>query len=227
MLIIIIFLSIFNIIIGKIFESKFKKYYKIYLSSDFSGLEIILKMLRKSRIYNIKIIFSNKHLSDHYNPIKKNINLSKRVYFGKNISSIAVSTHECSHALQYDEKFFLLKFKHFLILIISPIIESISFLIIFGIFMINITIIFLKISIFLFFIIILFSFIILFIELDASNKALNWIIFENITNKDEILIVKDMLFLAFLTYLIEFLCFLFQFFYLVYVLKMLIDIKIF
>ena len=93
--------------------------------------------------------------------------------------------------------------------------------------MIDITIIFLKISIFLFFIIILFSFIILFIELDASNKALNWIIFENITNKDEILIVKDMLFLAFLTYLIEFLCFLFQFFYLVYVLKMLIDIKIF
>ena len=92
MLIIIIFLSTFNIIIGKIFESKFKKYCKIYLSSNFSGFEITLKMLRKNRAYNIKIIFSNKYLSDHYNPIKKSINLSKRVYCGKNISSIATSS---------------------------------------------------------------------------------------------------------------------------------------
>lgn len=63
------------------------------------------EILDSEGLHDIQIFEVNGQLSDHYNPGKKTINLSKDIYQGTSIASLAVAAHECGHAIQYKEKY--------------------------------------------------------------------------------------------------------------------------
>ena len=44
-------------------------------------------------------------MSDHFNPSKRTINLSRDIYQGTSIAALAVAAHECGHAIQHKEKY--------------------------------------------------------------------------------------------------------------------------
>jgi len=58
-------------------------------------------MLRDNGIYDVKVESVQGHLSDHYNPEKKTINLSQDVYSGRSIAAAAVAAQETGHAVQH------------------------------------------------------------------------------------------------------------------------------
>jgi Zn-dependent membrane protease YugP len=82
-------------------KSKFNKYSKIALYNGLSGKEVAEKMLRENGIINVQVISVPGHLTDHYNPLNKTVNLSPDVYGGRSIAAAAVAAHECGHAVQH------------------------------------------------------------------------------------------------------------------------------
>lgn len=80
-------------------ENKFKKYSKIPTSNGMTGADVARKMLRDNGIYDVQVTHTLGHLTDHYNPVNKTVNLSESVYNSNSIMAAAVAAHECGHAL--------------------------------------------------------------------------------------------------------------------------------
>ena len=78
-----------SMIVGGILKNKFRRYSKVAIGQNLSGREIAERMLRENDIYNVSVISSKGSLSDHYNPIKKTVNLSPDVYNGINVVRVA------------------------------------------------------------------------------------------------------------------------------------------
>jgi Zn-dependent membrane protease YugP len=82
-------------------KSKFEHYSKMQLQNGMSGAEIAEKMLADNGIHDVRVISVSGQLTDHYNPVKKTVNLSEAVYNQRNAASAAVAAHECGHAVQH------------------------------------------------------------------------------------------------------------------------------
>ena len=68
-------------------QSKFKKYSQVPLTYGMTGADVARKMLRDNGINDVQVTHTPGHLTDHYNPQTKTVNLSESVY---NSCSIAV-----------------------------------------------------------------------------------------------------------------------------------------
>lgn len=84
-------------------QSAYGKYSKIPSSSGLSGYDTARWILDQNGLQDVEINAVNGRLSDHYNPKNKTVNLSRDVYNGHSIASIAVAAHECGHAIQHKE----------------------------------------------------------------------------------------------------------------------------
>ena len=80
-------------------ERKFKKYSKESL--PLTGAQVAEKMLRENGITDVKVTCTPGHLTDHYNPLTRTVNLSESVYSSANVAAAAVAAHECGHAVQH------------------------------------------------------------------------------------------------------------------------------
>ena len=80
-------------------QSKFKKYSKMPLTNGMTGRDVALQMLHDNGIYDVQVTSTPGHLTDHYNPANKTVNLSEGVYSSNSVAAAAVadmpfSTHE-------------------------------------------------------------------------------------------------------------------------------------
>jgi uncharacterized protein len=205
----IIFISLLFMVIGMIVQftlkSKFNTYSKIPTSSGLSGKEVAEKMLRDNGIYDVQITSVEGMLSDHYDPVKKTVNLSADVFEGRNISAAAVAAHECGHAVQHATAYSMLMLRSRLVPIVQISSNMAQWVILIGLGMFSFgggsqTI--LLIGIVLFAISTLFAVITLPVEFDASLRALKWLDTTNITTPAEHEKAKDALKWAALTYVV-------------------------
>ena len=58
-------------------QSKFKKYSKIPTGNGMTGADVALKMLHDNGIYDVTVTHTPGHLTDHYNPANKTVNLKE------------------------------------------------------------------------------------------------------------------------------------------------------
>lgn len=79
-------------------QNKFEKYSKIPMPNGMTGKDVAEKMLHDNGIYDVKVISTPGHLTDHYNPANQTVNLSESVYYSNSIAAAAVAAHECGHA---------------------------------------------------------------------------------------------------------------------------------
>jgi uncharacterized protein len=166
-------------------KSKFKQFSKIQLQSHLSGKEIAEQMLADNNIYDVKVISTSGHLTDHYNPKDKTVNLSSDVYNGRSIASAAVAAHECGHAVQHAKSYAWLSLRSQLVPTINIASKYATFLLIGGIIFFNTFPILLLLGIILFAANVIFSFITLPVEYDASNRALAWLDTKNFLSTQE------------------------------------------
>src|SRR5690606_33022286 len=109
-----VFMVIGMIVSGQL-KRRFKKYSMTSLVSGMSGKEVAEKMLADHNITDVQVLCVNGELTDHYNPSKKTVNLSKAVYEGRNAAATAVASHECGHAVQHATSYSMLKFRSALV----------------------------------------------------------------------------------------------------------------
>ena len=90
-------------------QNKFKKYSRIPTDNGMTGADVARKMLHDNGIFDVQVTSTPGHLTDHYNPMNKTVNLSESVYNSNSIMAAAVAAHECGHALQHARAYAPLK----------------------------------------------------------------------------------------------------------------------
>ena len=163
-------------------QSKFKKYSRIPLRNGMTGKEVAEKMLHENGIYDVQVISTRGQLTDHYNPLKKTINLSEPVYGSYSVAAAAVAAHETGHALQHAKGYGPLKMRSALVPIVSSTSKWVMWVILAGILMLQTFPQLLWIGIAMFALTTLFSFITLPVEKNATNRALRWLSSAGITD---------------------------------------------
>jgi Zn-dependent membrane protease YugP len=184
-------------------KSKFRKYSQTPISSNLTGREIAEKMLADHGIYDVKVISVNGQLTDHYNPIKKTVNLSEVVYNHRNAAAAAVAAHEVGHAVQHARSYSWLHMRSRLVPVVSASSRYMQWILLVGILTIQVFPYLLLAGIVMFALTTLFSFITLPVEFDASNRALLWMEERNIARQDELEDSKDALKWAAMTYVLS------------------------
>lgn len=178
---------IIGLIVSNRLKSKFAEYSQIGLHNGLSGREIAEKMLQDNGIYNVRVISTSGHLSDHYNPADRTVNLSEDVYYGRSVSAAAVAAHECGHAVQHATAYSMLKFRSAIVPLVNISSQLSQWIILAGLgFMFgasNPTV--LLVGIALFAVTTVFTIITLPVEYDASNRALRWLENNNMTTAAE------------------------------------------
>ncbi len=176
-----------GLIVSSRLKSKFAAYSEISLRNGMSGAEIAEKMLADHGIYDVEVISTPGHLSDHYNPQDKTVNLSAEVFAGRSIAAAAVAAHECGHAVQHATAYNMLTLRSAIVPIVNVSSQLSQWIILAGLgFLVggaNPTI--LLIGIALFSLTTLFTIITLPVEYDASNRALKWLENNSITTAAE------------------------------------------
>ncbi|HIP35857.1 MAG TPA: zinc metallopeptidase [Crocinitomix sp.] len=202
-----IFMGISMFVSGRL-KSKFAKYSKERLKIGLTGKEVAEKMLRDYGIHDVRVIHVRGQLTDHYNPIKKTVNLSDEVYASSSVAATAVATHECGHAVQHATAYSMLTLRSKLVpiqnasgMIMNMVVGASIFL---GYFMSNVFpfeyVLYIIIAAQA--VITLFTLVTLPVEFDASNRALAWIQNNGIVSADEYDGAKDALKWAAMTYVV-------------------------
>ena len=191
-------------IVSNRLKSKFTEYSQIGLENRMSGKEIAEMMLADNGIYDVRVISTPGHLSDHYNPADKTVNLSPDVYEGRSISAAAVAAHECGHAVQHATAYSMLTFRSAIVPLVNISSQLSQWIILAGMGFLfagaNSTIFLIGIA--LFSMTTVFTLITLPVEYDASNRALKWLENNNITTAAEHDKAADALRWAARTYLV-------------------------
>ncbi len=200
------FIGILIAIVGGIVQarlkSKFKKYSETPIRSNLSGKEIAEKMLKENGIYDVDVISVQGQLTDHYNPMKKTVNLSEAVYSQRNAAAAAVAAHECGHAVQHARQYAWLTMRSRLVPAIQRSGLIIQIALIGGILLVNIFPYLLLFGIGLFSLTTIFTVVTLPVEFDASKRALAWMKTSNVVSDHELSHSKDALKWAAMTYVV-------------------------
>ena len=176
----------------------YKKTSNIEFRSDTTGYDVARNILDKNGLNNILVVETNGTLTDHYDPTRKVIKLSKDIYHGNSVASASVAAHEVGHAIQDKEGYTFLKIRHAIFPVVS-FLDRISYIVIFLGFLLE----YMNLVYFGIFAVgagVLFQIITLPVEINASKRAIKELKSLNLTTNRTENLSKNMLTAAALTY---------------------------
>jgi Zn-dependent membrane protease YugP len=168
--------------VSALMEQRFKKFSKVNIA--LTGREVAEKMLRDNGIYDVTVCSTKGHLTDHYDPRSKTVNLSESVYNSNTVAAAAVAAHDCGHALQHAHAYAPLQMRSALVPIVSFSSQWVTWILLGGILLLETFPNLLLIGIILYATTTLFSFITLPVEINASVRAIQWLETAGITNRE-------------------------------------------
>lgn len=183
-------------------QSKFKKYSKIPIQNGMTGADVARKMLADNGIYDVTVTSTSGHLTDHYNPASKTVNLSESVYNNRSVAAAAVAAHECGHALQHADAYAPLKMRSALVPIVSFSSQWVMWILLGGMLLLKTFPQLMLAGIILFAMTTLFSFITLPVEINASVRAVRWLDNAGITDRQTTPMAESALRSAAYTYVV-------------------------
>lgn len=96
-------------------KNTYKKYSKVATSDGMTGAEVARKILDANGLYEVQVKETPGVLSDHYNPMTKSVHLSSDNYHRPSVAGAAVAAHEVGHAIQDQQGYAALRFRHALV----------------------------------------------------------------------------------------------------------------
>ena len=169
----------------------YKKTSNIEFRSDTTGYDVARNILDKNGLNNILVVETNGTLTDHYDPTRKVIKLSKDIYHGNSVASASVAAHEVGHAIQDKEGYTFLKIRHAIFPVVS-FLDRISYIVIFLGFLLE----YMNLVYFGIFAVgagVLFQIITLPVEINASKRAIKELKSLNLTTDRTENLSKNML----------------------------------
>ena len=200
--IIMILVMILSFIVQTMLKSRFAKYSKVPTTTGLTGAEVARKMLLDNGITDVQITCIPGQLTDHYNPQTKTVNLSEAVYGQRSVAAAAVAAHECGHVIQHATGYAPLKLRSDMEPMDSFSNNNVQWVLLAGIMIVQVTPALLWLGIALFAFSTLFSFVTLPVEVNASQRAVNWLESAGITNYETRPMAIDALRWAAYTYII-------------------------
>ena len=198
----IIAVAIIGFIVQLRLKSVFRKYSKVLSPGGLTGAQIAQKMLNDNGIYDVRITCIDGELTDHYDPTKKTVNLSRDVYGTNSVSAAAVAAHECGHAVQHKEGYGPLRLRSKLVPTVNISSKLSMIVIIIGLFVMEYYPALFWIGIAMFSTVFLFSVVTLPVEFNASRRALAWLNASNSLSALEVAQAKEALKWAASTYVV-------------------------
>ena len=151
-------------------NSTYSRYARVGARCGMTGAEAARQLLNSQGIYDVTIRRVPGHLSDHYDPRTRTVNLSDSVYGATSIAAIGVAAHECGHAIQDADSYAPLKIRGALVPV-ANFGATLSWpLIILGLFMGSGSVL-IQIGILMFSLSVLFQLVTLPVEFNASSRA--------------------------------------------------------
>lgn len=166
--------------VSALLNHRFKQYSQVPLA--LTGRQVAEKMLRDNGITDVQVTCTPGHLTDHYDPRNKTVNLSENVYNSATVAAAAVAAHECGHALQHAFGYAPLRMRTALVPVVSFASQWVTWILLGGILLIEVFPQLLVTGIILYGLITLFSFITLPVEINASTRAVAWLDQASITD---------------------------------------------
>lgn len=194
-----ILVIIFLPLIAQLYISlTYKTSLKKEASKEQTGFDVARQILDKHGLQDVLILETNGTLTDHYDPSRKVVKLSKNIYRGTNIAANAVAAHEVGHAIQDKEEYTFLKIRSLIFPIVS-ITSRLSYIIILlGFFFEATNLIWL--GIITVGVGVIFQIITLPVEFNASSRALIELNELNLVNEKDLKDMRKMLSAAAFTY---------------------------
>lgn len=162
-----------GLILGFYAQMKVKSTYKRFLqvagSYGLTGARAARRMLSEAGISDVTIREVSGHLSDHYDPVKKELCLSSENFHGTSLAALGVAAHEAGHALQHQAAYAPLNIRMALVPVTSFASGAAMWIAIGG-FFVGLTKLVIP-AIVVFGIIALFQLVTLPVEYDASRRA--------------------------------------------------------
>lgn len=156
-------------------QSRFNKYSRVPSPHGLTGADIARLMLRQNGINDVTVQSVRGRLTDHFNPQDKTINLSESVYGSASITACAVAAHETGHAIQHAQGYAPLRLRSALVPVVTFANNTVQWVLLLGILLLDRFPELLWCGIALFAMTTLFSFITLPVEINASQRAVQWL----------------------------------------------------
>ena len=118
---IILFIAILTIpaIAQALISIRYKKYSKVDNGAKLSGFETARKILDANGLGDMDIVSTPGTLTDHYDPSRKVVRLSQSNFDDTSVAAMAVAAHECGHAIQDKEGYFMMKLRSLIVPVVN------------------------------------------------------------------------------------------------------------
>lgn len=187
-------------------SSAYNNYARVMNRRGITGAQAARAILDANGLSDIPIEITSGKLSDHYDPKKRIMRLSQRVYNDPSIASVAIAAHESGHAIQHSESYTPLRIRNLIAMPVS-LVSWLSWpLLIMGIIIIQMgyysqgNLIF-NIGIFAFVGVVVFHSVTLPVEFNASKRAISLLMEQGVIYPEESGGAKKVLSAAAMTYL--------------------------
>lgn len=195
-------------------NTTYNKYARIQARSGKTAEQAARAILDSRGLYTVDIRICAGKLTDHYDPRDNTVYLSEATYNSSSVAAIGVAAHEVGHALQYAEEYKPVKIRTALVpvvnftsrltfplILIAIVMESLAYAMNFSLTVSNL---FLTLALLCYFVYALFTFITLPTEFNASSRAKEILVEENILDSEEMTGVSKVLRSAAMTYVASF-----------------------
>lgn len=183
-------------------RSTYRKYQQIGNSRGLTGQMAARQILDANGLYNVSIEHISGELSDHYDPRANVVRLSDSTFNSTSVAAVGVAAHEVGHAVQYATGYTPMKLRS-AVIPLTNIGSTLSYpMVILGLVLGNSYVgdMLINAGIFLFLAVVLFQFATLFVEFNASARAMKTLDSQHILEGNELSMSRKVLTAAALTY---------------------------
>src|SRR5260221_5663640 len=180
-------------------SSTYNRYTQVPTNENLTGAEAARTILDTAGLENVPVSEVPGHLTDHYDPTKRELFLSSENFHGNSVAAVGVAAHESGHALQHKAAYAPLHLRMALV----PITQIATFawqgILLVGFFL-GMFGKFLGIAVLIFTILAFFQLVTLPVEFDASRRAKARLVELGLVRGEEAVGVSKVLNAAALTY---------------------------
>ena len=200
--ILIIAVMLASFFIQRMLTRKFEKYSLEPSPRGLTGADVARLMLAQNGITDVTVESVSGKLTDHYNPQSKTINLSEGVYDKASSAACAVAAHETGHAIQHAQGYAPLRLRTSLVPVVTFANNTVQWVLLAGVIFYSVFPTLLWVAIALFALTTFFSLVTLPVEINASQRAVQWLDGAGIVDVSSKPMVADALKWAAYTYVI-------------------------
>jgi len=152
-------------------SSAYNQWKQVPSRSRITGAEAASAVMRDAGIYDVEIVETGGHLTDHYDPVHKRLVLSRENYRGHSLAALGVAAHEAGHAIQHKVGYKALQLRMGLVPVTQIASQILPFVILGSLFVPFLGMTGIKIAILCYLVLTIFQLVTLPVEFDASKRA--------------------------------------------------------